>query len=367
MRIAYLLNSLGIGGAEKQVVGLAERMRARGHIVIILVLTPPAGEQWATSVNVVHLNLRKSLWSLIANWIRAVGELREFKADLLHCHNFHGNIFGRMLKLALPDVCVVSTIHNVYEGGRLRMVAYRLSDPLCRRTVAVCEAAARKMVEAGAVPRRKCGAIANGIDANEFTPVAIHRNQKRSQLNTDDRFLWIAASRIVPAKDIENLLRAFSVVRDEEPRAHLWVAGEGKSKYAEQMRALVCQLGLARSVRWLGMRRDLVQLFNAGDAFVLSSAWEGIPLALGEAMAMEKPVVATDVGGVRELIGDCGTIVSPGNSAALANGMLQLMREASAARGQMGRAARRRIVEQFSMDRNADAWERLYGSELNLE
>ena len=114
----------------------------------------------------------------------------------------------------------------------------------------------------------------------------------------------------------------------------------------------------------LGLRRDVAAVLDAADGFVLSSAWEGMPLALGEAMAMEKPVVATDVGGVRELLGDCGVIVPARNATALADAMLAVMRQSLEERAAMGRAARQRIVKNFSMDAKADEWEALYRSVL---
>jgi glycosyltransferase involved in cell wall biosynthesis len=118
-------------------------------------------------------------------------------------------------------------------------------------------------------------------------------------------------------------------------------------------------------VRWLGLRRDIPALLDAADGFVLGSAWEGMPLALGEAMAMEKPVVATDVGGVRELVGEAGVTVPAKDSDALAEAMLATMRQSEAARAAQGRAARERIVRSFSMDAKADEWEALYPSMLN--
>ena len=113
-------------------------------------------------------------------------------------------------------------------------------------------------------------------------------------------------------------------------------------------------------VRWLGLRRDMPALLDAADGFVLSSAWEGMPLAVGEAMAMEKPVVATDVGGVRELVGDAGYTVSAKSPEGLAGAMLELMRRTPVARSALGRRARERIVSNFSMNARADEWEILY-------
>ncbi len=101
-------------------------------------------------------------------------------------------------------------------------------------------------------------------------------------------------------------------------------------------------------------------LLDAADAFVLSSAWEGMPLVVGEAMAMQKPVVATDVGGVRELVGDAGVLVPPKDSAALADAMLRVMHMSSDHRQTMGQAARKRINQHFDMNAKAEEWEALY-------
>jgi len=365
MRIAFMLTSLGIGGTEKQVVALAERMRSRGHDVLIVVLSQSLPEEWSTPVDVVHLNLQKTALSVLRGVERALPALRLFRPEILHCHNFHGNILGRVLGLMLPGVRVISTIHNVYEGGWRRMAAYRLTDPLSRRTVAVCQAAAERMIEVHAVPCTKCEAIANGIDAAEFAPNERRRVAVRGEMDTGEEFVWLAVGRIVPAKDCENLLRAFATLRCHEDGVQLWIAGEGSGLYAGCMHALAAELGLADCVRWLGLCRDIPALLDAADAFVLASAWEGMPLALGEAMAMEKPVVATDVGGVRELVGGCGVVVPAAHSGDLARVMLKVMRGVESGELRyMGPAARQRVVENFSLDAAADKWESKYRAVL---
>lgn len=362
MRIAFMLTSLGVGGTERQVVALAERMRTRGHAVLILVLTDWTPQEWPTAVEVIHLALHKTPLDVIRGVARAAPALRGFRPDVLHCHNFHGNILGRLLKVVLPTVRVVSTIHNVYEGGRLRMLAYRVTDRLSQCTVGVCQAAANHMLECGAAPRRKlCHVIANGIDLAGFTPNEERRAAMREHMGASDRFIWIVVGRVVLAKDYETLLRAFALTLKTEECAELWIAGEGSGLYADCMLALADELGLGRAVRWLGLRKDVEALLDAADAFVLASAWEGMPLAIGEAMAMQKPVVATNVGGVRELLGDCGTLVPAMNSGSLANAMLDVVRTKTSAKSMETRqAARRRIEEQFSMDVTADKWERLF-------
>src|SRR6476659_7940890 len=115
MRIAYMLTSLGIGGAERQVIALAERISARGHAVVLLVLRPRQPEEWPATADVVHLAMDKSLAGIGSGLAHAHRFLRAFRPDLMHSHTFPANITARMLHLLGSTPRVVSTIHNIYE------------------------------------------------------------------------------------------------------------------------------------------------------------------------------------------------------------------------------------------------------------
>jgi glycosyltransferase involved in cell wall biosynthesis len=366
MRIVYVLTSLGMGGAERLVVSLAGRMAERGHTVQLLVLRPPVAEQWSTALPVVHLGMRRTPFSVLAGLLKASRTLHEFRPDLVHSHGFHSNIVARLLKILVPSTVVLSTVHNVYEGGRKRMWAYRLTDGLSRKTTAVSKAAADRFVRLKAVPVGKCTVLTNGIDTAEFAPDADRRVCARAQMDVTHEFIWFTAGRMAPAKDFPNLLRAFAQVRAARPGAQLWIAGEAIDEKLNHVTSSIFGgvKGELDQVRILGLRRDLPALLDAADGFVLASAWEGMPLALGEAMAMEKPVAATDVGGVRELVGDAGTIVPAKDSNALADAMLNIMQTSAEGRRTIGRAARARIQNQFSMDAKVDEWEALYNASL---
>jgi glycosyltransferase involved in cell wall biosynthesis len=358
MRIAYVLTSLGVGGAERQVVALAERMAARGHAVALLVLRSCQTEEWPTTLDPIRLDMSRNPASILAGLWKARHYLRDFHPDLIHSHTYPANMAARLLRILLPGALVLSTIHNVYEGGWPRMVAYRLTDGLSRHTTAVSQAAAGRYVRLRAVPARKISVFANGIDTTEFAPSLERRARMREVMGAGDEFIWLTAGRIVPAKDYPNLLRAFAIVRAAVPSAYLWVAGESLGAGSTAIHALAADLGA--SIRWLGLRRDMPALLDAADGFVLASAWEGMPLVVGEAMAMEKPVVATDVGGVRELMGDAGALVPSKNPESLAKTMLEMMRKTNDERRKLGIAARQRISVRFSMDAKTDEWEALY-------
>ena len=355
MRILYLLTSLGIGGAEKQVVALAERMAAKGHVVAILVLKH-TDEEWPVKLPVMRLNIRKTPLGMGRGLRFARDFLVLFRPDILHSHTFPANIFARLLVPMLRSTplrpSVLNTIHNVNEGGWHRMLLYRATDPLAERITAVSAAAADRFIRLHAVTASKITVLTNGIDTDQFAPDRARRKRMRAENSFGTAFLWLAVGRLVPAKDYPSLLRAFAHVHSSNPTSRLWIAGEGDAAdFTGEP---------AEAVEFLGLRHDIPNLLDAADGFVLSSVWEGMPLAVGEAMAMEKLIVATDVGGVRELIGDAGLIVPPEDSAALADAMLTAMSMPEIERKTMQRDARRRIQMHYSMPVKAEEWEQFY-------
>ena len=342
LRIAYVLTSLGVGGAEKQTLALAERMAARGHKVMVVVMMAAGGEELETGLPVLRLNMVKTVKG-IWKGARFAGQfLSAFVPNVVHSHTFPANMLARLMRLRGLRVPVVNTIHNVYEGGWHRRLLYRLSDGLAARVTAVSEAAAARY--AGGSPVL---VATNGVDVEAFRPERGRRKRVRREMGAGAGFVWLAVGRIAPAKDYANLLGAFRRVRKAHADAELWIAGEGEP------------VRMQDGVRWLGLRADVAELMEACDGFVMSSAWEGMPLALGEAMAMERPVVATDVGGVRELMGDCGWLVRAKDSSALAETMERVMGDGE--REAMGKWARARVVERFSRESRVGVWEGVYG------
>jgi glycosyltransferase involved in cell wall biosynthesis len=367
MRILCVLNSIAIGGTERQVLAIAGRMAARGHALALVVLRPREADECSTDLEVVHLDIQKSPSSVVAGVRRGAAFVRSFRPDVIHSHNFHGNMLARWMRLTYREPKLIATIHNVYEGGWLRMLAYRLSNPLVTRVTGVSTAVAERYVRLRAVSKSNMVVVTNGIETAEFVPDAARRTAMRQQMGVADEFVWLSVGRITAAKDIPNLLQAFGRVWEDSPNTRLWIAGgpPPAGSGGEAYSAFFTPQGAMDRVNRLGMRRDVPALLDAADGFVLSSAWEGMPLALGEAMVMENPVVATDVGGVRELVGEAGVVVPAKDSSALVAAMLDTMRRTQEEREAMGRAARERICAKFGMDAKADEWEAMYHSVLD--
>jgi glycosyltransferase involved in cell wall biosynthesis len=182
MRIVYLLTSLGMGGAERLVLALASRMAERGHTVQLLVLRPPVAEQWPTALPVVHLGMRRTPLSVIGGFAQAADSFAVFARTCFTATASIPTLSPVFLRLFIPSTAVLSTVHNVYEGGWQRMLAYRLTDGLSRQTTAVSQAAADRFVRLKAVPQRKCTVLTNGIDTAEFAPEADRRIRVRAEM-----------------------------------------------------------------------------------------------------------------------------------------------------------------------------------------
>lgn len=364
MRIAFLLTSMGIGGAERQAIQVAERLAFRGHDVQIFSLLGQQPEQWETCVPVTYLNLGKGLSALVPAWFRAASRLRAFNPDVLHAHCFHGNMFARLLRPVLPGTLIVCTVHNVFEGGFARMLLYRLTNALADCTAFVCRAGADRYLKLRAVSKARAEVMPNGIEATEFVHRRERRLRTRSVLRARNDFIWLAVGRLAPAKDYPTLLRAFSLVYSAWPDMQLWIAGQGTDEARRRLGALAAELRIEDGIRWLGLRRDVAALLDAADGYVFSSAWEGMPLAVAEAMAMEKPIVGTEAGGVPELVGPRACLVPVGQPAELACSMLETMRTPAPLLEDAGRASRRRILQYFSIELATERWQALYDSLL---
>ena len=202
--------------------------------------------------------------------------------------------------------------------------------------------------------------IPNAVDVERFD-TGICRSRIPQDLGvTDTQFLWLAAGRLTPAKDYPNLIRAFSVLAQRRADTQLAIAGEGPLR--DDLSRQINDLGLSDHVRLLGLRDDMPDLYRASDALVLSSAWEGMPNVVLEAMASATPIVATAVGAVPELVtdGESGFVVPPGDHIALADAMERMMDLSNEDRQALGEAGYDKVRSEFSLDRVIDKWEDLF-------
>jgi glycosyltransferase involved in cell wall biosynthesis len=365
MRIFILSTSMGMGGADQQVFILAQAMRAKGHEVRIVALAPLGAmglEAQRAGIPTQSLDLLRNL-GIVPRFFRLIRMIRAWKPDVLHSHMVHANLIARAARPFAPVPALVSTIHSINDGGTLRMAAYRLSSGLVDRFTIISRLAAEHYIAIGAVPEARLQVVPNAVDTARFRRLPHVRTSIRRELSLDDSFTWIAVGRFEAAKDYSTMIAAFARLASERPRSQLLLVGKGSLQ--DEVEKLIRQGGLEGRVRLLGVRRDVPELLSAADGYVLSSAWEGMPVALLEAAAVELPIVATRVGGVPEVVedGTTGLLVPPGNPAALADTMVRLESLSPEARADMGRRGRTSVEHRYGTERVMQMWDQLY-SEL---
>ncbi|MEF2523290.1 glycosyltransferase [Vibrio mimicus] len=360
MKMVFIITGLAMGGAETQVCSLIDQLAARGHTILLLSLTGGSvNNPKDSSVTSVELNMRKTPFGFVQAYWQAVNILRQFQPDIVHSHMVHANIFSRLLRFIAPISRLVCTAHSNNEGGKVRMLAYRLTDRWCDLTTNVSQEAVEAFIAQKAVKPSRIVALHNGIDLAKFAFNPVARERCRAELGLNaNQMLLLSVGRLTEAKDYPNLLRAFAQLVKSQPNIRLAIIGQGE--LATQIEQMIEQLDLKSHVHFLGLRFDVTDWMSAADCFVLSSAWEGFGLVVAEAMACERPVVATDCGGVREVVGDYGYLVQPRDSTKLADAIEQALALSPKERKTLGENARKYIESRYSLSVVTDKWLEIY-------
>lgn len=359
MKILLNITGLAMGGAENQVTDLADALVLRGHeVTLAYILEPALVLPRSEQVQVVWLGGDKSILGMVRAHVNLVRLIKQSKPDVVHSHMFHANILSRLARLVSKVPRLVCTAHSNNEGGKMRMLAYRMTDRLADEFTNVSQGAVESFERKKAAPVGRMLVTHNGIDTQRFCFNPVARQQLRSELGVQHSKVFIAIGRFHEAKDYPNLLDAFSAVSSSQPDSHLLIVGDGELR--PQIERQIKALGLQARVSLLGIRKDVPELLSAADVFVLSSAWEGFGLVVAEAMAVERIVIATNSGGVAEVLGGNGFLVAPRDSEALAESMQKAIGLSDDAAREHGRRSRQHIIEKFGLDSVVDRWLEIY-------
>ena len=368
-RILLLVTTLGVGGgAENQVFRMAIELKARGwDVAVVSMITPYACvselEQHNVAVHSLYMKPRVPDFRAV---LRLRSVIRSFQPDVVHCHMFHANILGRITRLFCRMPVLICTAHNIKEASRRggptwnKELLYRVTDCLADQTTIICRAAFDRYLRVGAVPAKKLRMIPNGIDTEFFSRSEERREQARKALGIGSEFVWLAVGRLVKQKDYPTLFRALEMM--ERRGTVVLIAGSGPLE--QELREECARRGLSGCVRFCGTRNDILSLYDAADAFVMSSEHEGMPVALLEAASVGLPAVVTNVGGNAEIVTDnvTGYLVPPRAPAQLAAALQRLMDASPDSRRAMGYAARQNCCEQYGIAAIMEKWLDLYAA-----
>ncbi|WP_407363167.1 glycosyltransferase [Pseudomonas luteola] len=359
MKILIVITSLGVGGAERLTTALADKYLEKGHEVKIAFLT---GQAILTpknkSVTVINLKVR-SFCSLINSYFHLRRIMISYRPDVVHSHLVHANLLTRLVRLSTSFPKLISSSHSNNEGGKARMLAYRATDFLADISTNVSDSAVSSFIKKGAARPGRMITVYNGISTEDFSFSSKARESIREELGIEGKIpVILAVGRLDAPKDYPNLINALSVIYNKKSYFKVLIAGDGPLK--KELQALTKSLGLDNCITFLGIRNDIPNLMSACDVFSLSSAWEGFGLVVAEAMACERVVVATDCGGVAEVLGSTGFIVPPKNSIALAESLYAALALTDAQKAELGFRARERIKDKYSIESVSEKWLSLY-------
>lgn len=360
LKILYVITGLGQGGAERVVCDLAEQMHKRGHSVKIAyltgeILTRPCFD----GIEIIKLDLN-NLLSIPKAYAHLSKLIKNFSPDVVHAHMVHANILARLVRISTPIKKLICTAHNSDEGGKVRMLAYRITHHLADITTNVSNEAAKAFIAKKAVPDTDIITIYNGIDLAKFSYQAESRNRILNEFKlSDDNCLILAVGRFNKQKDYPNLLHAFKIIKDKlNNRIKLLIAGDGELR--EEIETIISELDLKQDVILLGRRHDIPELMSTADLFVLPSEYEGFGLVVAEAMACETLVVATDCGGVAEVLNNNTFLVPPSNSVALADKIISILDLDDEKKQENILKNIHHVKKNFSLDKIVNKWINLY-------
>ena len=370
MRIVHVITGLAVGGAETMLLKLLRTMDRDlfNPVVVPLMDGGEIGDQLrAEGFAVQGLGLKSSMVTPGAVW-RLLRLARELQPQVIQGWMYHGNLAATLMSFFAPgDPALFWNIrHSVADLGREKVMTRAVITgggflASCPRRIIFNSHVSIGQHAAHGYPANKALMIPNGFDTECFRPDENARAALRDELGVGaDAPLIGMVARRHPMKGHEDFLRAAALVRNVRPDARFVLAGRGVTEEDRVLRTLVEKKDLPGKAFLVGQRSDMPAVFAALDLLCLPSFGEGFPNVLGEAMACGVPCVATDVGESREIVGDTGRIVPPGEPVALAEAMGKMLDLAEEAGSDLAVRCRGRILENYSLEYIAEQYAELY-------
>jgi glycosyltransferase involved in cell wall biosynthesis len=355
MRLLFVCPDMRTGGAERHWATLIPELAGRGVAIKLITLAGRGGffeDVAARGVPAECVDLRRRADP--RGLRRAVASAADFRPDAVVTRGVSGQLVGEAIARRSKAVHVYNEHTPLTPGGRLmpprahqraltRLVARAIDD-----VVAVTPRQVPPLEQLG-YPQGRIGVVPNGVFARDVAGV------RPSPELSEDGFSVVCVAGLRPEKRVDLFVDAVAAARRENPAIRGYVAGDGPERQRLEPRAA------ASGVRLLGARRDVLELVAAAGAMCLPSEAEALPMSILEAMALARPVVATDIGGTRDQVldGETGYLVAPGDGAGVTRALLRLAADPARADA-MGGAGRRRQRDHFTGEAMVDGYARAF-------
>lgn len=359
--VLFLIRSMDRGGAQRQLSLLARALHARGLKVTVAVFYaggPLERELHDAGVEVLDLE-KDGRWSNLGVIRRLQGFVRQRRPHVLHSYMATQNVLALAFRSWLKRhgcavACGIRTaLPNAWNYSKVAGMIDAMQSALLPRADRVISNSVRALEGFGVrVASAKAFVIPNGVECERFVFSSEKRASQRAAWGGDEVTPLLGlVGRLDPRKCHNLLVDAAHQAGNGMSNARLVFVGDGSTMYREEVQAHAESLGMSSRILWAGSSDDLSAVYSALDILCLCSVTEGFPNVVAEAMCAGLPCVATDVGDVAELMGDCGWVVPSGDAHALAQALLQVCH---ALPSWDRERPRRRMVEQFSVDKLAD-------------
>jgi glycosyltransferase involved in cell wall biosynthesis len=369
MRIVHVVENLNRGGLERVVIDLIEQQQIRGHECSVICLFEPgrlAPEIEKLGVSLIACEKRAGFD--MSALLKMRSAISAYGPEVVHTHNAVAHYYAVLAGLFLGGKRI-NTRHGManHPFSWKREIIYRASMFFTDMAAVVCDRARENFLKYRILPRAKAVTIYNGIPVERFaTRNAAARQKLLNEAGWPQAVVVLGkVARLNPPKDHNMLLQAMALIRAAQSNARLMLIGDGPLR--GELELLSQKLNLTDVVCFLGDRSDVAQLLPGFDVFVMSSTTEGYSISLLEACACALPIVATDVGGNREIVvnGTNGYLVPAKSPGKFAEAALSLIRDTSA-RVEIGVRNRKYAEEIGSVKAMADRYDLLYHGDRNF-
>jgi glycosyltransferase involved in cell wall biosynthesis len=368
IRLLKIVPTLLCGGTENQAITLARSLHEQGFSLEVACLRRigPFVKELSNRGIPLFVYPIPGFYSFTAlvQKVKFARHLRKQRTDVMHAYSFYGNVFGILPARMAGTPVVIASIRD--KAAYLTPMQKRVQRFVCRFASCVLVNAedVKEWLTAEGYNPEKIVVIPNGVELDRFSDVPDPEGVRREFGVAPGAPLVMVVSRLTRQKGLEQFLEAAKTLAPRFPDARFVIVGyanPAEQDYEDSLKALTAQLGLTDRVIFTGLRQDVPRLLAAATVSVMPSLNEALSNVLLESMAAGAPTVATRVGGTPEAIVDevTGLLVEPGDSSPLAAAVARLLEDPAFARG-LGDAARKAIVDRYSVDKMVRATESLY-------
>jgi glycosyltransferase involved in cell wall biosynthesis len=342
MKIAHVVDSMEVGGAETVVSQMCRLQREQGHSPYVLAIAA-LGPLVRSGIGKHLTDSSRSLYRIF----------KGSHPDVVHMHNPTPTIYAAVAARLAAVPSIVSTRHSLVARPRRLSVEikYGLAATCCDWVAGICNATVTNVKEIHSMPSRKVVCVYNG--ATPLRRVAVE------ELPEKDGFTLVFVGRVEPVKNHSLLFSAFQIALATEPGLRLWMVGDGSER--RRLEALAAELGISDRVTFWGRQLDVAPFLAAADVFIMSSVSEGLPISLLQAFSAGIPAIVTDVGGMAEVVrlAQGGIVVPLHDPSAMADAIMKLARN-EAERRHLSVNAEEAFRARFSLQTMVEGYEALY-------